>query len=145
MKTLPANRNDDLADKLHSAALHLLRSLRKVDSATGLTAPRLSILSVLVFGGPRTLGELAFVEQVRPPTMTRLVAALEREGYVKRKIDPSDKRVARIHPTKKGESVMWAGRARRVADLSSRLSKLSADERHELARAAKLIARVATS
>src|SRR5690348_6917297 len=103
MKGQTPRRNTELADKLHSAALHLLRSLRKVDAASGITAPRLSVLSVVVFGGPRTLGELALAEQVKPPTMTRLVAALEAEGLVKREVDREDRRTTRIHATKKGE------------------------------------------
>src|ERR687883_145288 len=77
-----------LADRLHSAAIHLLRRLRREDARTGLSGPRLSALSVVVFAGPRTLGELAAAEQVRPPTMTRLVQALEREGLVARDPDP---------------------------------------------------------
>src|SRR5229473_2111765 len=72
------------ADRLHSAAIHLLRRLRRQDDASGLTAPRLSALSVIVFSGPLTLGALATAEQVRPPTMTRLVAALEEAGLVVR-------------------------------------------------------------
>ena len=140
-----SGRNTALADKLHSAALHLLRSLRKVDTASGITAPRLSVLSVVVFGGPRTLGELAQAEQVKPPTMTRLVAALESEGLVKREIDHKDRRITRIHATKKGEKVMLEGRERRVSDLAARLDKLSAAERQELEHAAKVIAELATS
>ena len=138
-------RNTDLADELHSAALHLLRSLRKVDAASGITAPRLSVLSVVVFGGPRTLGELALAEQVKPPTMTRLVAALEAEGLVRREIDREDRRITRIHATKQGEKVMFAGRERRVSDLAARLDKLSAAERRELAHAAKVISGLASS
>jgi DNA-binding MarR family transcriptional regulator len=78
-----------LADQLHSAAIHLLRQLRKEDDASGLSAPRLSALSVVVFGGPITLGALARAEQVKPPTMTRLVDALEKDGYVKRDAEDS--------------------------------------------------------
>src|SRR5512132_4206945 len=70
------------ADLLHSAATHLLRRPRREDAATALSAPRFSALSVIVFGGPLTLGELAGAEQVRPPTMTRLVSALEEAGLV---------------------------------------------------------------
>src|SRR5919199_1393233 len=79
-----------VADRLHSAAVHLLRLLRREDARSGLSAPRLSALSVLVFGGARTLGELAAAEQVRPPTMTRLVRALEAAGLVTREGDPAD-------------------------------------------------------
>lgn len=137
------SRNELVADRLHSAAIQLLRSLRKVDSASGLTAPRLSALSVLVFGGPRTLGHLAAVEQVRPPTMTRLVTALEEGGYVTRRADKSDARRTMIHPTKRGDAVMSLGRSRRVGNLAERLSKMTRDEVRDLGRAAELVSRVA--
>jgi DNA-binding MarR family transcriptional regulator len=138
-------RNVDVADQLHSAAIHLLRSLRKVDSASGLTAPRLSVLSVVVFAGPRTLGQLAAAEQVKPPTMTRLVAALEAEGLVKREVDRNDRRITRIHATKKGEKMMFAGRERRVSNLASRLASMTSKQLRELEDAAKLISKIATS
>ncbi len=144
MRTPSPRRNDELADKLHSAAIRLLRTLRKVDDATGLTAPRLSILSVLVFAGPRTLGQLAQAEQVKPPTMTRLVAALEHDGYVSRKPDRRDGRVTIISATRKGEALMWLGRARRVESLSARLDTLSARELQQLDHAAELMSKVAT-
>lgn len=140
-----APRNEVVADRLHSAAIHLLRSLRKVDSESGLTAPRLSILSVLVFGGPRTLGDLADVEQVRPPTMTRLVTGLEEDRLVRRETDSHDRRVTRVHATAKGRKVMLAGRARRVADLSARLDRATKDELRELEHAATVIERLAIS
>src|ERR671934_2351081 len=103
-----SNSHVEAADRFHSAAIHALRHVRRVDPATGLSAARLSALSVLVFGGPRTLGELAAAEQVRPPTMTRIVRALEDEGYVRRESDPTDGRVARLHPTPAGERMLWA-------------------------------------
>jgi len=137
-------RNEDLADKLHSAAIHLLRTLRRVDDATGLTAPRLSVLSVLVFVGPRTLGQLAQAEQVKPPTMTRLVDALEKDGYVRRTTDKVDARVTIISATKSGEALMWRGRARRVESLAARLSSLSAAQMQELDDAATLIEKIST-
>ncbi len=136
-------RNEDLADRLHSASIHLLRTLRKVDDETGLTAPRLSVLSVLVFAGPRTLGQLARAEQVRPPTMTRLVDALEKDGFVRRATDSSDGRVTIISATKNGEALMRLGRSRRVESLAARLDKLSKKERAELGRAASMVERVA--
>lgn len=100
----PTDRQPDepiarLATGLHSVAIGLLRALRREDVASGLTGPRLSALSVLVFGGPRSLGALAAAEQVRPPTMTRLVAALEADGLVTRQPDPRDGRAILIHPT----------------------------------------------
>lgn len=136
-------RNEEVADRLHSAAIHLLRSLRKVDTASGLTSPRLSALSVLVFGGPKTLGELAALEQVKPPTITRLVAALEKDGLVRRKRDESDRRIARISATPKGETVMRKGRQRRIEDLASRLEGLSRRDLLELKEAAELMESVA--
>src|SRR5262245_16003231 len=104
--------SEQVADRLHSAAIRLLRGLRRQDDASGLSAPRLSALSVLVFAGPRTLGELAAAEQVRPPTMTRLVAALEAEGLVAREGDPQDARRVRLKPTARGRSILRKGRAR---------------------------------
>lgn len=143
MKPRPGSRNDQVADKLHSAAIQLLRSLRKVDAASGLTAPRLSALSVLVFGGPRTLGQLAAVEQVKPPTMTRLVTALEHDGYVTRRADKADARLTMIHATMKGEAIMSMGRSRRVGDLAARLATMTADERKQIEHAAELVSRLA--
>lgn len=144
MPTRSRKRNEEVADRLHSAAIHLLRSLRKVDTASGLTSPRLSVLSVLVFGGPKTLGEIAALEQVRPPTITRLVAALEKDGLVRRNRDRSDRRVARISATTKGETVMWKGRQRRIEALASRLDGLSNRQLLELKEAAALMESVAS-
>src|SRR5918999_2994793 len=112
----------ELADRLHSAAIHLLRRLRREDARTGLSGPRLSALSVVVFAGPLTLGELAAAEQVRPPTMTRLVRALEARGLVTREPDERDGRVVRLRATAKGRSLMAQGRARRGRGLGEGLS-----------------------
>src|SRR5258708_35897082 len=91
-----------VADRLHSAAIHLLRRVRKQDSATGEGPARLSALSVLVFGGPKTLGDLAAAEQVKPPTMSRIVAGLARSRLVAITTDPHDARRMHIHATSKG-------------------------------------------
>src|ERR687896_2324102 len=115
-----------LADRLHSAAIHLLRRLRREDARTGLSGPRLSALSVVVFGGPLTLGELAAAEQVRPPTMTRLVRALEARGLVTREGDAHDGRVVRLRATAKGRALMAEGRARRVRALAEGLRTFEA-------------------
>src|SRR5918911_4010796 len=112
-----SNRTLEAADRFHSAAIHALRHVRREDPASGLSAARLSALSVLVFAGARTLGELAAAEHVRPATMTRIVQALEREGLVRREADPDDGRVTRLHATAKGERVMWRGRERRGGGL----------------------------
>jgi DNA-binding MarR family transcriptional regulator len=131
-----------VADRLHSAAIHLLRRLRREDDASGLSAPRLSALSVVVFGGPITLGALAAAEQVRPPTMTRVVQELERDGLVKREPQADDARVAVIRATPRGTRLLSEGRARRVKRLTSDLAALEAAELHLLARAAVLLERV---
>jgi DNA-binding MarR family transcriptional regulator len=131
----PQDDAEHLAVRLHSAAIHLLRRLRKEDAKTGLSAPRLSALSVVVFGGPLTLGELASAEQVRPPTMTRLVSALEGDGLVTREADESDGRLTRIRATPKGRALLLRGRARRVEALTAEVRMLAPSERESLARA----------
>jgi DNA-binding MarR family transcriptional regulator len=131
-----------VADRLHSAAIHLLRRLRAEDAAAGLTAPRLSALSVIVFGGPLTLGELADAEQVRPPTISRLVKDLEAEGLIERLADPADGRVQRVRATEHGRRLLQAGRARRVAALTRDLAALPEEELATLAAAAALLERL---
>jgi DNA-binding MarR family transcriptional regulator len=128
-----------LADQLHSVAIHLLRHLRKEDDASGISAPRLSALSVVVFGGPLTLGQLARAEQVKPPTMTRIVTGLEKDGLVRREGDKRDRRLTRIHATRKGQKVLVAGRARRVELLAREVERLGATELAELGRGAQLL------
>jgi DNA-binding MarR family transcriptional regulator len=137
-----AGSPDELADRWHSLAIHLLRHLRREDSATSLTGPRLSALSVIVFGGPVTFGELAAAEQVKPPTMTRLVSALEDAGLVRRVNDRNDKRVVRLRATAKGRQLLHAGRARRVQRLAEPIAELSAGEQKTLADAADILASV---
>jgi len=132
-----------VADRLHSAALHLLRLLRREDRASGQGPARLSALSVLVFAGPRSLNELAAAEQVKPPTMSRIVAGLERDGLVRRVPDPQDARRAVLHATARGERIVQEGRKRRVAALAARLRSLSSADLEELARAAELIEELA--
>src|ERR671937_2906136 len=141
MNPKKSSRNLDAADRFHSAAIHALRHVRREDPASGLSAARLSALSVLVFGGPRTLGELAAAEHVRPATMTRIVQALEAEGLVRRESDPDDGRVTRLHATAKGERVLWRGRERRVERLAELLARLSAEEVAHERKAADIVER----
>jgi DNA-binding MarR family transcriptional regulator len=135
-------RHADLADRLHSAAIHLLRRLRREDDASGLPAPQLSALSVIVFGGPITLGALAAAEQVRPPTITKLVATLEKAGLVEREVDRDDRRVVRVRSTPRGARLLQEGRQRRVAMLAGSLADLSASDRALLERAAAVLEKV---
>jgi DNA-binding MarR family transcriptional regulator len=116
-----------IADRLHSAAIHLLRRLRVRDRESGIGPSQLSALSVLVFGGPRSLGELADEEQVRPPTMSRIVAGLERARLVRRRTTEDARRV-RLEATAKGTKILQAGRKRRVESLAKALSALPEKE-----------------
>jgi DNA-binding MarR family transcriptional regulator len=127
------------ADRFHSAAIHALRHARREDAASGLTAARLSALSVLVFGGPRTLGELAAAEQVRPPTITGIVRGLEQDGLARRDSDRRDARVVRVHATAKGKRVLQQARRRRIDALAERLSSLGAEEIAIVKEAADLV------
>jgi len=133
---LPAAR---AADKLHSAAIHLLRRVHREDSASGQGPARLSALSVLVFAGPQTLGSLAEAERVRPATMSRIVAGLERSGLVRRSTDPRDRRSIRLQPTPKGTRLLQRARQRRIAALAELFAALPENELDLLLRAADLI------
>jgi DNA-binding MarR family transcriptional regulator len=131
-----------VADRLHSAAIHLLRRIRKVDEASGLSAARLSALSVLVFGGPTIVGALARAEQVSAPTMSRLVSGLERDGFVVRESDERDARAVRVRATAKGTRVLQRGRERRVAELVDLLEGLSSEDLRTLGSAAEIMEQV---
>ena len=130
-----------IADRLHSAAIHLLRRLRVEDKAMGLTGPRASALSVLVFrgGGPVTMSALADAEQVRRPTMTRLVDGLERRGLVRRVSHAEDGRVQLVEATAAGKRLLQKGRARRVERLMQAIAHLPAEDQQILARATELM------
>jgi len=137
-----STRVERVADRLHSASIHLLRRVRRQDDESGVTAPHLSALSVLVFVGPRTLGELAAAEQVTPPSMTRIVRSREADGLVEREVDAADRRVSRVRATDEGRRILEEGRRRRIASLAERLQALAPDELATLESAAELIERV---
>ena len=128
----------EAADKLHSAAIHLLRRLRVRDRESGIGPAQLSALSVLVFGGPRSLGELAEAEQVRPPTMSRIVSGLQKAGLVKREATEDGRRV-RLVATAKGTKILLEGRKRRVESLANALAALGEAERVRLRELAELL------
>lgn len=130
-------RNEQVADMLHGAAIRLLRFMRKEDAASGITGAQLSVLSVLAYGGPQTLGALATAEQVKPPTMSQLVSTLERLELVTRK--PLDRRSAEISLTRKGRQLLEAGRKRRLARLTKALDRLPPEQIDRLGQAAGLI------
>jgi len=130
-------RTEQVADQLHAAAIRLLRYMRKEDAASGIPGAQLSVLSVLAYGGPQTLGALAAAEQVKPPTMSQLVSALEQLELVSRK--PLDRRSSEISLTRKGRQLLEAGRKRRLARLMKALDRLPPEQIDKLAQAAGLI------
>lgn len=127
-----------IGDLLHSAAIHLLRKVRAQDRSAGIGPAQLSALSVLVFGGPRSLKELAEAEQVRPPTMSRIVVGLERTRLVRRKTT-NDKRRMLLEATARGAKILHEGRRRRVEMLVHALREFSEDEQREAAAAAEFM------
>ncbi len=138
-KKRPSGDPSGVADRLHSTAIHLLRRVRREDAATGEGPARLSALSVLVFGGPMTLGQLAAAEQVKPPTMSRIVTGLERSGLAERMTDSNDARRVRIRATRSGERLLHHGRRRRIAYLARHMNQLTRRELGILGEAVRLL------
>ena len=135
----------EAADRLHSAAIHLLRRVRKQDVATGEGPARLSALSVLVLGGPKTLGELAAAEQIKPPTMSRIVAGLARSRLIEITADPHDARRMRIRATAKGTRLLHKGRQLRIEYLASHLEALAPEELAKLGEAIEILKKLLES
>jgi DNA-binding MarR family transcriptional regulator len=136
-----SNRRE-AADRIHSAAIHLLRRVREVDAkAMGLSPARASALSALVFGGARSLTELAAAERVTPATMSKLVTGLERDGLVRRYPDVNDARAIRIESTAKARRILERGRASRLDLLERLLSEATDDEIEAVGMAAETIER----
>lgn len=125
-----------IADLVHGAAIRLLRFVRREDVAANLSAPQLSALSVLVFGGPQAMSALAAAEQVRPPTMSRLVDDLERLGLAERIAKAGDRRVYLVRVTDAGRTLLEEGRRKRLA----RLVEILGDASHAELRALRLAA-----
>lgn len=141
----PARRSVDsteLAARLASLSTVLQRHLARADAGDGLTRARLSALALLVLGGPRTLGELAAAERVRPPTMTRLVHAMEADGLVARESNPGDARSIIIRATPLGEQQLEVGRSRQIAPLAEAIARLDHMERGQLDDAGDVLGRV---
>lgn len=132
---LPENHAVDIANRLHSVAIHLLRRVRQEDPLTGLSPARLSALSVIGFGGPRTISELAEAEQVALPTISRIVAALVTEGLVERQADARDRRTIHLIVTSRGMEVLHEGQRRRTAQLGNLLAQLTPAEQETLEQA----------
>jgi DNA-binding MarR family transcriptional regulator len=128
-----------LADRLHSVAIHLLRRVRRGDDAAGLSAPRLSALSVVIYRGPISLTELAKAESVTAPTMTRLVQALVRAGLVEKSVDASDNRAVLLRATDAGRQTLGLARARRLAAIEELLTRLNSDDATSVERAVSVL------
>jgi DNA-binding MarR family transcriptional regulator len=127
---------------MHSAAIHLLRRVSREDPRAGVSPARLSALSVLVFAGPQRISELALMERVKVPTMSRLVAAMEGEGLVRRERHGTDGRVVVLHATAKGKRILDRARELRLALLESLLSKATAREIATVREAAEIVDRL---
>jgi len=127
------------ADRMHSASIHLLRHAARHDSLSGQGPARLSALSVLVFAGPKTLGELAAAERVKPPTMSRVVAGLKMSGLVRIQSDQRDQRRVRITVTAKGEHLLQEARKRRIQALAQIFGSLEPEQVEVVSKAAQII------
>jgi DNA-binding MarR family transcriptional regulator len=132
-------RKSEIAARVHGAAIHLLRRVRRDDPLMALTPARASVLSVLVFGGPKSPGELAQVEQVAAPTMTKLINGLVRDGYVLKKPSSEDGRAVIITATAKARNALEAGRRRRIELVRALFADLTDEEWEALDGAARLI------
>jgi DNA-binding MarR family transcriptional regulator len=138
---VPQDPRHDTANALHSAALRLLRRARTADASMDLDGPRASTLSVLVFAGPLPIGQLATVEQVSAPAITKTVTALEAAGLARRTRSPDDRRVVLVSATPKGRSLLERGRAARVRVVAGLLEDLGEADLRTLRRAVTLLAR----
>ena len=131
----------ELAGRLRLVVFRLRRRLHR--EVTGdLTPSQGSALASVSRLGPLTLGELSQVENVRPPTLTKVVAALEEAGLVERHVDPQDRRVARVEATVRGSELLAANRLRTDAYLAARLASLSPADRAALVRAVGVLERL---
>ena len=133
-----------LPSQLRLAVMRLARRLRQ-ESAGDITQSQLSALSVVDREGPLSLGELADIERVAPPSMTRIAARLEEQGWVVRTVDTTDRRVARLRISDSGRALLKETRTRRDAYLASRLRSLPVDDLEILGRALPLLERLAGS
>jgi len=130
------------AEAIHAASIRVLRIVRTEDTKAGIGPAQLSALSILVFLGPKTMGELADAEQVKPPTMSRIVDGLVRQRLAERSTETGDRRSLRIAATPKGKKLLLAGRDRRVRVLAKRLEALNEGNLSVLERAAQMLTEI---
>lgn len=132
-----------LGSQLRLAVLRLSRRLRQ-EAVGEITPSQLSALTVVAKRGEVTLGELAAIERIAPPSMTRIAARLEDRGFVQRQVDPTDRRVARLVASETGLALLDTIRTRRDAYLASRLQEFTDEERTVLEAAVPLLERIAS-
>jgi DNA-binding MarR family transcriptional regulator len=113
----------ELAARLRLLVMRLHRRLR-AEAGDELTPSQTAALVSVQRHGPLTLGRLAELERVTPPSITRIVAALEGEGLVRRETDPGDRRVARVTITAEGDALLQRSRTRKTAFIAERLAEL---------------------
>jgi len=133
----------ELAGELRLAVHRLTRRLRQENPPDDLTLSQISALAVVFREGALTAGDLAAAEQVRPPSMTRMIAALETSGMVERTTNPADARQVMVSITDRGRSTMETYIQLREQWLTEQLADLSDDELATLKRACDLLVRLA--
>jgi DNA-binding MarR family transcriptional regulator len=138
---LRSSRRRRVANELNTTAIHALRVARATDADSGLSPERLSLLSVLVYAGPRTMSQLAQIEQVTPPAITRIVAGLESSGLVRREALPGDRRSTRVRATAAGRTLLEEARRRRVEGLAEVLRGATAAELEQVSTALAIVRR----
>jgi len=131
-----------LGSQLRLAVLRLSRRLRQ-EAVGDITPSQLSALTAVARHGEVTLGELAAIERIAPPSMTRIAARLEEHGFVERHVDPADRRVARLAASDSGRRLLDTIRNRRDAYLASKLHGFTSEERAVIAQAVPLLERLA--
>jgi DNA-binding MarR family transcriptional regulator len=144
MTTMPEPRTEsradaELAPRLRLAVTRLARRLRQQADLPGVSPTQISALSTIERDGPLTLGELAGLERVQPPTITSAVARMEEQGLVLRQVDERDRRIHRVEITTAGRKLLDKSRSRKNAYLERRLHALTDDERTTIERAAVLL------
>jgi DNA-binding MarR family transcriptional regulator len=131
----------DLVESLRLAVGRLARRLRQQNEGE-ITASQFSALSSIAHYGPITLGRLASVERLRPPSVTRVVTSLEESGLVARRPDPDDRRVCRVEVTGLGRDLLERSRTRKDAYLATRLATLAPRELAVLRKATPVLERL---
>ena len=139
-KGIQSDELNELANIVHSVSLRLLRQIRVVDGNSGLSGPRISLLSVLVFAGPLPIGRLASIEQISGPAITKLVDGLAGDGLARRVRSNTDRRIVLVEATRAGKKRLEESRARRVKAVASALSRLDPGDQAKVRDAFQILA-----